>query len=680
MVFTLGIAMAFTTYSFTEVQQQITDKVSTQLSETTKANLISTATEQSNTLNSQLAPVLANLVQLRAMLELSSSSDASADLLVEQFIAALKTQNDTVFAGYMVWEEQHWQNPTTANGLAAINEQGYLSPFFSPTATSFEPAAMASFRNQNLNSNGERIDEWHLAPFESGNTFVMEPYYYDVRGNKELITTISQPLKVDGKIVGSLGFDWSLAEFQGQSEQLARQLYQGQGDIMITSWDGIIMAHSKNAADVGKKVSGETAARWSNIQAMANNPRDELLTLGHEIVAVSSVDTSGEPWVVMVAIPADLLAKDVTEFTNWSEAQSESAISKGITAGIMAAIVGIIAMLTLATRIGNILAQLVDRMRDIAEGEGDLTHRIQINSKDETGQLAHWFNTFLSRMQDTLRHATNTAEHVDASAGEGRIKADVAKDKLLTQLGEVNSLATAINEMSATAQEVANSAVQAAAAANQVQTSSQDGISKMDYAANSVTQLAERIHNAQDQIQRLAESSAAIQNILSEIGGIADQTNLLALNAAIEAARAGEFGRGFAVVADEVRNLANRTQNSTEEIKGMLSRLEDETQSIVHLMEESQQQASDTRGETQAAQIALEEINAAINVINDMNNQIASAAEEQSSVTEEVNRNVVIINETANDAMESMNESVEITVSLASNAADLRKELNNFRT
>ncbi|MGR5129243.1 methyl-accepting chemotaxis protein [Photobacterium swingsii] len=681
MVFTLSIAMAFTTYSFSNVQHQITTQVSEQLTQATKDNLLATAKEQSNTLNSQLAPVLANLDQLRAMLELSSTANASADLLVEQFIAGLKTQDESVFAGYMVWENKVWSDATTPNGIASINEQGYLSPFFSPTPSGgFEPTAMASFRNQALNNNGERIDEWHLAPFESGQTFVMEPYYYDVRGNKELITTISQPLKVKGKIVGSLGFDWSLAEFQGQSEQLASKLFQGQGDVMITSWEGNIMAHSKKPSDVGRKVSGETLQQWANIQSLASTKRNELLTIGNEMVAVSSVNTTGNPWVVIVSIPSEILTKDVTNFTNWSETQSEQAISKGILAGVFAAIAGIIAMFVLANRIGNTMGELVERMRDIAEGEGDLTRRIQISSQDETGQLAQWFNTFLTRMQDTLRHATTTAENVDSNASSGRIKAEEAKDKLMTQLNEVNSLATAINEMSATAQEVANSAVQAATAANQVQTSSQDGIAKMDYAATSVTQLAERIHNAQDQIQSLAASSAAIQSILSEIGGIADQTNLLALNAAIEAARAGEYGRGFAVVADEVRNLANRTQKSTEEIQGMLARLEDETQSIVTLMVESQQQASDTREETQAAQIALEEINAAINVINDMNNQIASAAEEQSSVTEEVNRNVVIINETATDAMDSMNDSADITVRLAESATDLRKELNNFRT
>lgn len=681
MAFTLLIAMGMTTRAFTNVHQQVTDKVKLQLNEATDSHLKSIASEEGKSIANRLFPVLANLDQIRSIIELSGESAIGADTIVNQFTAALKAQDKAVFAGYMVWEQKTWPESSEVGAASAINTKGYLAPFFSPNSTNgFDAVAMESFSNTSLNNNGERTDDWHLMPFETGRTFVMEPYMYPVRGTEELITTISQPIIIDGQTVGSLGFDLSLAELQGQSERLAQDLFDGQGNIIITSWKGAVLANSGAPSEVGKKVTNSLSSQWSEIQSFASQKDIGLMTIGADKYAITSVETSDKPWIVMVSVPTSKLIQSVTSFENWSSAQNDSAIRQGIIAGFIAAVLGIAAMTFIANSLGKLLSNLVERFRDVAEGDGDLTYRIEVKGKDETAQLAHWFNTFLVRLQGTLRNVMVTADQVDHSAVEGKAKAADSKNKLIEQVNEVNSLATAINEMSATAQEVAGSAVQAAAAASQVQSNSLSGMGKMNNAATSVGDLALRVNDAQGQIQNLAESSAAIQGILSEIGGIADQTNLLALNAAIEAARAGDAGRGFAVVADEVRNLATRTQSSTEEIRSMLSRLEQETQSIVVLMQQSQQQAMETKDETQSAQHALAEINEAINVINDMNNQIASAAEEQSAVTEEINRNVVVINDTANDVMDTMTSSLTISEELAGKATDLHQELNKFKT
>ncbi|GAB2644970.1 methyl-accepting chemotaxis protein [Vibrio panuliri] len=680
MAFTLLIAMGMTTNAFTEVNRQISHKVTDQLTEATTSHLRFTASEESKIIANDLFPVTRSLSQLRSIMEQSAFDGAGADALVNHFIAALKAQDEAVFAGYMVFEQKTWPIETEAAAAAAFSPDGHLAPFFSPNSEGgFDALGMESFTNTALNANGERIDDWHLAPYETGRPFVMEPYMYPVRGKQELITTISQPIRLNGKIIGSLGFDLSLHKLQGQSETLAKELFEGQGNIIIASWGGATLANSKLPTSVGKKVPSLLYKQWSDIQDLATRSEIGMMTQNGQEYAVTSIQTSGAPWVVIVSVPTEVLQKSITDFTHWNEEMNSSALEKGVWAGVLAMLAGVLAMTVIATSLGRVLSNLVERFKDVAQGEGDLTYRLEVKGKDETAQLAQWFNAFLARMQEMIRAAKETALQVDHHAGEGKASGEMAKDKLNTQLNEVNSLATAINEMTAAAQEVANSAVQAASAAGEVQVSSRNGMDRMDNAAHAMEALAEQVSDAQQQTLSLAQSSANIQGILTEIGGIAEQTNLLALNAAIEAARAGQAGRGFAVVADEVRNLANRTQSSTEEIRAMLARLEQDTQSIVGLMQTSSQQAADTKGETEAAQIALAEINQAIEIINDMNNQIASAAEEQSLVAEEINRNVVIINDTAIDVTDTMTQSVDISHELSHGAAELHQELNKFK-
>ncbi|MGV8842577.1 MAG: methyl-accepting chemotaxis protein [Pseudomonas sp.] len=247
------------------------------------------------------------------------------------------------------------------------------------------------------------------------------------------------------------------------------------------------------------------------------------------------------------------------------------------------------------------------------------------------------------------------------------------------QYREVDQVATASQEMSSTAQDVARSAAQAADAARGADNATQEGLAVIDLTTRSIDSLAANMNTAMVQVQGLASSSEQIGSVLEVIRSIAEQTNLLALNAAIEAARAGEAGRGFAVVADEVRNLAKRTQDSVEEIRQVIEDLQNGTREVVGSMQNSQQQAQGSVSQVEQAVAALRRIGEAVTVITDMNLQIASAAEEQSAVAEEITQNVASIRDVTESLTGQADESARVSQSLNNLANHQQGLMDQFR-
>ncbi|WP_417663148.1 methyl-accepting chemotaxis protein [Pseudomonas sp.] len=286
------------------------------------------------------------------------------------------------------------------------------------------------------------------------------------------------------------------------------------------------------------------------------------------------------------------------------------------------------------------LQQIKDNLDDIAAGEGDLTRRLPINGDDELGQLAGSFNRFVEKIHGMVSQMVDVTGQLTELVGQVSAQAQRSEEAMERQRHETDQVATAINEMSAAAQEVAQSAQGAAEAAQKTDTEGQAAKKVVDGSIERIHTLVQDIRDSGVSLDTLQKDVTSIVSVLDVIRSIAEQTNLLALNAAIEAARAGEAGRGFAVVADEVRALASRTQQSTQEIQGMIDRLQKGTQDAVTSMQRSSDAGDVTREQANHAGTSLDAIAQLIGTINAMNAQIASAAEEQTAVAEEINRSV----------------------------------------
>ncbi|MCP5169421.1 MAG: methyl-accepting chemotaxis protein [Hahellaceae bacterium] len=318
-------------------------------------------------------------------------------------------------------------------------------------------------------------------------------------------------------------------------------------------------------------------------------------------------------------------------------------------------------------------------LQDIAEGEGDLTRRLRVKSKDEIAELATVFNRFVGKIQDLVRQIMQSADMLSTSTEEMNVISVKTSEGVSNQRSETDQVAAAMNEMSATAHDVARNAVEAAAAAQKADQDGQLAREILSGAINSIRNLAGDIDSSAQVINELEQDVVNITSVLDVIRGIAEQTNLLALNAAIEAARAGEQGRGFAVVADEVRTLASKTQASTQEIQEMISRLQTGTGRAVSVMKSSKNSGEQTVGQANKAEVALNEISSAISTINDMNTQIASAAEQQTAVTEDINRSLTRIVEIAEDTARGTDETREASARLAGLSEAMHNQMASFK-
>jgi methyl-accepting chemotaxis protein len=487
-------------------------------------------------------------------------------------------------------------------------------------------------------------NEWYRCSIRSKALCLLEPYLDDVGSQKVLMTSVTVPLLEQETLLGMVGVDISLATLQNLVKEMDKALYDGQGKVLLVSHEGraagvdgfdvtlgspLGQQYQALASDLTSWLGqGQTMTRWS--------PDGALL---QTFVPVRMRGTA-QTWGIYIELPRSVVLASARQLQeDLSSQANRSVVTQLVIGGVISAI-GLLCIWLMAHQIVAPIRAVVARLKDIATGEGDLTQRIDLHRDDEIGELAKWFNSFLNKLQTTISQVIDTVAGTRASAEQAAQVAERTSAGMQAQYQEVDLVATAFEELSATALQVAGNANSAVAAANQADTSAQEGKYVVADTQEAMRKLMAVISDAKPVVERLSANSENINDILVVIQGIAEQTNLLALNAAIEAARAGEQGRGFAVVADEVRNLAGRTQNAIVEIQTLIGQLQSGTQAVVKAIMTGHSQADVTLTKVDLSVSVLEQIIHAVATIHQMNEQIARAAQEQSGVADEINRNV----------------------------------------
>jgi methyl-accepting chemotaxis protein len=435
---------------------------------------------------------------------------------------------------------------------------------------------------------------------------------------------------------------------------------------------------------LGEKIKQYETQRdtWEKLTKEVYAQRASNTRAGRSTAIEMSFGNAAQAFKVMRGT-IDKLSEIVLKHVDAAADNSDATVTTASTHITMLIIIGLVLSALVAFVVPGVIVtpmkRLLAHLENVAEGEGDLTVRLEANSRDEMGRVADAFNHFVSKIHKLIGSSVNSTGQLASSTQQLTVVAAESSQAVAQQMSELDQVATAITEMTATVQEVARNAGSAAAAARDADSQANQGKQVVIETIETINELAEAVQHSADVINKLKDESTNIGAVLNVIKSVAEQTNLLALNAAIEAARAGEQGRGFAVVADEVRQLASRSQQSTQEIEKIIQALQGRAKDAVQAMEEGRDRAN--RSVTQAASAgqALEEITRAVSTISDMNTQIASAAEEQSAVTEDINRNTVSIQTLANKAAEGSSHTAAAADELAALADLLRGELSQFK-
>ena len=639
--------------------------------------------------------ITADLARLNAQLGLQDANGSPLLSISREELSALvratTEQNPKLLGTYIGWEANAFDASDdlyageTGNGY---DGSGRFLPWWYRNADgSLGVDALGTMESETLLPTGVREGEYYLCAKERKRACVVDPAPYEVGGKTTMLASFTTPILVNGQFMGIAGADLAVDFIQDLLRQADQQLYEGAGEMILIANNQRLVASTRASDKLGNPASdlldSNELENLRNLQPGSikydidhqANPADSHIEL---LLSFTIGDTASQ-WTLLLQMPLATVMAELDTLRNALDEQQRSDALNMTLVGLLIAAGGLLALCLTDYGIAKPLREMVAMLDDIAQGEGDLTRRLDVDRVDELGAIAKGFNTFLSKLQSMISQVVGSVQKVSDSSEHTADIAIRTNQGVQKQLAEIELVATAVHEMTATAQDVARNATHAAEAANHADSAANQGREIVHSTSRAISTLAEEIGRAVGVVQNLAKDSENINAILVAIRGIAEQTNLLALNAAIEAARAGEQGRGFAVVADEVRNLAQKTQQATEEIQSMIQQLQHGTREVVRVMQDSQEKTDDSVRHANEAAEALVSITQAVSVINDMNTQIASAAEQQSAVAEDINRNVTNIGNVAHEVAGGADEASAASAELTKLAEQQRRLINQFR-
>ncbi|MFQ2275702.1 methyl-accepting chemotaxis protein [Aeromonas hydrophila] len=536
-----------------------------------------------------------------------------------------------------------------------------------------DAATSAAKYDTSVNEFGIRNSEWYLCGRDTLRPCLMEPYLYEIGpGNKMLMTSLTVPVLKAGKFAGITGVDMNLPIFQQLAENLGKSLYDNQAEVTLVSKMGLIVGSNRHADKLGRPLTE------AGLTAPTGQEQDtETDFILQQPVRIDAADTQ---WWLMLKVPKALALSQANTISNQLGDLLQATQQQQLIAIVVITLLALALLIWFIQTITAPLSLISRHVSHLSSNEGDLTQQMRIDTHQELIELGGHLNAFLGKLRGMVQGSKQIGQQVHQQAQGMKQTADTMRSSLDEQSLELESVVSAMHQMSTTAVSVAGYAEQAAqeseTATHHISTAQQT----LSRARTEIHTLVEDMHLADKAVAQVAQRSTNISRILDVIRAIAEQTNLLALNAAIEAARAGDMGRGFAVVADEVRALATKTRESTDEIGQLIGSLQTEVSSSQQLMSTGITRSASTVEGTEQAFEALNQVVTQIQQIHDHISQVATAAEQQSAVSDTINQNLMRIGDAATTLGQEANASHHLSEQLEQAATALATQLDRLRT
>ena len=727
LIFTAAALVAYGVYSTNNTKNYVSSQVSQLLEKTSIAAIESLVSDRATVVETALQDNIdtaRTTGKIFEVLRANVGSDHLRDLFTKILLANLEN-NPTYLGSYSAWEPNalDGNDALYANTEAHDASGRYITYWNRDAAGKINRQALVEYESQAKHPNGVRKGGWYLGPKETSKESVLDPFPYIVQGKTEWLTTISVPVKENNKFLGVSGTDLRLTFLQKMAEEVDTKTYAGKGDVLIVSYDGLIVANSADASMVGKALSNALP----NADKIMANVREGkgysgLDEGGKSLVAYSPVKLgrSGKFWSVLVKLPRNVVLAEADALENHLADRAKNDAYNQIMVGAGVAFLGIVCLWIFAGSLTRPIVMAKEFAESVAAG--DFSRQLMVSQQDEIGVLADSLRTMVTNLQamiaeahakgEEAQKAMVEAQNATQEAHTARAQAERAKAEgmlhaagqlegvveIVTsasqqlsgqiaqssrgadeQSGRVRETATAMEEMNATVLEVARNAQQAADASIQTKQKALEGSTIVNDAVKGIETVRTQSMAIKEDMNALGKQAEGIGQVMNVIADIADQTNLLALNAAIEAARAGDAGRGFAVVADEVRKLAEKTMAATQEVGQAIRDIQEGTRKNIANVDKAAVNIESATGLSIRSGEALHQIVTLVEQVNDQVQSIATASEQQSAASEEINRSVEQVSAISAETAQSMEQASSAVAELAQQSKVLQKLITEMK-